>query len=237
MAFTLSQLGMVFHWRRVGGRGARRSLAINALGCGLTGVTVLVVTVAKFAEGAWLTVLAIPGTVALFVAMRRAAERTDRELAAVGPLALDDTRPPVVLVPLRRLDRPARRALTFAFTISSDIQALQFLTEAPGEAPDLAKRWPAMVEAPAAAAGRPAPKLTVIRAKYRDLEGPLVEHVRRIAAIHPGRAVAVLFPETVRRRWVARLFTGRRAARLRRALLASGLARVVVIDAPWFLDR
>jgi amino acid transporter len=236
MAFTLSQLGMVFHWRRVGGRGARRSLVVNAVGGGLTGATVLVVVIAKFVEGAWITVLAIPATIALLHFIRRGAERGERELATAEPLVVGEP-PPVVLVPLRRLDRSSRRALTFALTISRDTQALQLLTEAEGEAPDLADRWPALVEAPAKAAGHPAPRLTVIRAKYRDLDGPLVEHVRRIAALHPGRTVAVLLPEVVRPHWPARFLRSRRAERLRRALLASGARQVVVIDAPWFLER
>lgn len=236
LAFTLSQLGMVFHWRRVGGRGARRSLAINAIGGGLTGATALVVIVSKFVEGAWITVLAIPATIGLFQLVRRGAERVEREIGAAEPLTVGRGPPPIVVLPLRQLDRPSRRALAFAMTISPEIQALQLLTEAPGEAPDLAERWPALVEAPARSAGRPAPRLSVIKAKYRDLEGPLVEHMRRLAALHPARTVAVLLPELVRRRWPAALLRGHRTNRLRRALLASGARNVVVIDAPWFLD-
>jgi amino acid transporter len=235
LAFTLSQLGMVFHWRRVGPK-ARRSLAINAVGCALTAVTVVIVLVSKFIEGAWITVVAIPATMALFRAVRRGSDRLAGARAGAEPLQIDGAQPPVVLVPLHRLDRPSRRALSFAFTISPDIQALQLLTEADDEARDLAERWPALVEAPASAAGKQPPRLSVIRAKYRDLEGPVIEHVRRLATLHHGRAVAVLLPELVNRRWRASLLRGRRAARLRRALLRSGAHGVVVIDAPWFVD-
>ena len=51
-AFTCSQAGMVVHWRRLGGKGARSSLAINAVGAVATGVALLVILVAKFTEGA-----------------------------------------------------------------------------------------------------------------------------------------------------------------------------------------
>src|SRR5207244_3956506 len=54
LAFTLSQAGMVGHWRRVGGKGATRSMLINGLGAFATGITVIVVLVAKFVEGAWI---------------------------------------------------------------------------------------------------------------------------------------------------------------------------------------
>ena len=51
LAFTLSQAGMVSHWRRVGGQGAMRSIFVNGLGAVATGITVIVVLVAKFTSG------------------------------------------------------------------------------------------------------------------------------------------------------------------------------------------
>jgi hypothetical protein len=56
LAFTLSQAGMVGHWRRVKGPGATRSILVNGLGAIATGITVVVVLVAKFMQGAWITV-------------------------------------------------------------------------------------------------------------------------------------------------------------------------------------
>jgi amino acid transporter len=61
LAFTLSQAGMVGHWRRVRGPGSTRSILVNGLGAVATGITVLVVLVAKFVQGAWVTMLLIPG--------------------------------------------------------------------------------------------------------------------------------------------------------------------------------
>src|ERR1017187_3704218 len=60
MAFTLSQAGMVVHWRKNGGAGARKSMFVNGLGAIATAITVAVVLVAKFTEGAWITVLSVP---------------------------------------------------------------------------------------------------------------------------------------------------------------------------------
>jgi hypothetical protein len=60
LAFTLSQTGMVFHWKRIGGRGARHSMLVNGLGAAATAITVVVVLVAKFLDGAWITLLLIP---------------------------------------------------------------------------------------------------------------------------------------------------------------------------------
>ncbi|HTV56997.1 MAG TPA: APC family permease, partial [Terriglobia bacterium] len=56
MAFTLSQAGMVAHWRRKRGEKARHRMLVNGVGALATAVTVAVVTMSKFTEGAWITV-------------------------------------------------------------------------------------------------------------------------------------------------------------------------------------
>ena len=71
LAFTLSQFGMVMHWRRERGPGWVRSALVNGLGAVVTGVTVVVVLVAKFVEGAWITLLFIPLTIFFFSLVRR----------------------------------------------------------------------------------------------------------------------------------------------------------------------
>lgn len=81
LAFTLSQAGMVVHWQRTGGVGAWRTMVINGAGAAATGVTLLVVLVAKFAEGVWVTMLLIPGMLFVFVGVRRHYRAVARELA------------------------------------------------------------------------------------------------------------------------------------------------------------
>src|SRR5262249_55561398 len=70
LAFTLSQLGMVEHWRREGGPAARKSMLINGLGAAATGVALVIVLISKFLEGAWITVVLIPAFVGLFYGVR-----------------------------------------------------------------------------------------------------------------------------------------------------------------------
>ena len=60
LAFTLSQSGMVRHWFKKRGPHWRKSVFVNGLGAFVTGITVLVVLVAKFTQGAWMTVIFIP---------------------------------------------------------------------------------------------------------------------------------------------------------------------------------
>lgn len=70
-AFTLSQSGMVIHWHRSSDPGRRRSMVINAVGAATTGLVLVVITVTKFEEGAWMVVLAVPLLVAGLLAIRR----------------------------------------------------------------------------------------------------------------------------------------------------------------------
>src|SRR5437764_11589552 len=51
LAFTLSQAGMVVHWRKKRGPHWRKSALVNGFGAVVTGLTVCIVLVAKFAGG------------------------------------------------------------------------------------------------------------------------------------------------------------------------------------------
>ncbi len=92
LAFTLSQAGMVQHWRRVGGAEARHSLPVNALGTLATGLTLVVVAVSKFTDGAWLTVIVIPLLMLAFTRVNRHYRRVAEQIVTTEPLAL--ARPP-----------------------------------------------------------------------------------------------------------------------------------------------
>ena len=71
MAFTLSQAGMVMHWKRVRGPGSSKSMFVNGLGALATGLTVIIVLIAKFTEGAWITLLLFPGLILMMWLVKR----------------------------------------------------------------------------------------------------------------------------------------------------------------------
>src|ERR1022692_1745919 len=119
LAFTLSQTGMVFHWKRTGGRGARHSMLVNGLGAVATAVTVLVVLVAKFMEGAWITLLLVPGLLAVMIAVRRQYHQVAMSVGSQSPLELHGFQAPLVVVPVDHWSKIAKRALTFALTVST----------------------------------------------------------------------------------------------------------------------
>src|SRR5665811_1737644 len=83
LAFTLSQAGMVAHWKRAGGRNALGNMLSNGLGALVTGATVLVVAVAKFADGAWITVAMIPALLVLMYSVRRLYNHVQEQLSLI----------------------------------------------------------------------------------------------------------------------------------------------------------
>jgi amino acid transporter len=236
LAFTLSQAGMVMHWYKAGGPKAARAMAMNAVGAACTGVTLAVVLVSKFAEGAWVMILLIPTLLALFIGVRAHYQTVAREVATAEPLDAKALQPPLVLLPIRGWSAITRKALRFALKISPDVYALHVADdeETMGELEDT---WEHRVREPATAVGLPAPKLFVIYSPYRKLYAPLKQVVSDLQRAHPGRDLAAIVPELVRTRWYHYLLHNQTAAVIKAYLLFSGFRRVVVINVPWYLSR
>ena len=234
LAFTLSQAGMVGHWRRVRGEGARRSILINGLGALVTGITVIVVLVAKFVQGAWITVLLIPG---LFIAMRlvrRHYHAVLMEIHSPGPLELNDLAPPLVILPVQGWDRIVKKALRFALKISPHVRAVHVDC---GEGSAIfCGEWSRYVEEPTKQAGVATPELVVLPSPYRLILAPIVDYVLEAERTCPGQQIAVLIPELVEHHWYHHLFHNKRASVLKALLLLRGNQRIVVINVPWYLD-
>jgi amino acid transporter len=264
LAFTLSQAGMVVHkWKQLhgqspaddkqengseknkkpGGVNARSyaGLAVSGSGAIATAITLVTILVAKFTEGAWITVVAIPSMIVLFWRIHRHYARITEQLAESKPLDLSNNNKPIVVVPMYRWSKPISKSLRFAMHFSDEVVALHLSKlqgdEADDEATCIREEWQKNVEAPAKAAGLTPPKLEFVRTPYREFVKPLVEQIDRIKAGCHNQLVAVIIPEVVERHWWMALLHSRRASRLRSALRARKDFRVVVIDLPWFISE
>jgi amino acid transporter len=230
-SFTLSQAGMVVHWKRElatetdpGKRARMRgSQAINAFGAGLTAVVLIVVFATKVVHGAWLAVLAM---VVLFVVMRaisRYYRRFEREVANVKATT---TLPPRVhaLVLVSRLHQPALQALAFAKATRPDrLEAVTVATD-DEETRRLQQEWERRdIKVP----------LVVLSSPYRDVSKPIVEHVARIHNRDRRGVVSVFIPEYVVRRWWQHLLHNQSALRLKARLLFT--PGVVVVNVPYHI--
>ena len=244
LAFTLSQAAMVMHWRREREkeserRPVRRYLLINGLGAVTTAVVLLVIIVAKFKEGAWITLLAIPSLILVFRSVHRYYERVDRKLQEPQVLDLSFHEPPMVVIPTESWNRLTRKALQFGMMLSPNVIAVHLSAlegdDAEEETREVERQWEENVEKPAREVGLPLPRIVCLQSPYRQIVEPLLRFTTRLEGEHPGRTVAVIIPELIKEHWWQHVLHNRRARRLRRNLLRRGGPRMVVIGVPWHL--
>lgn len=235
LAFTLSQAGMVMHWRRNQNPGWRSRMVINGIGAVATAITVLVVLTAKFIEGAWVTALLIPLLILAMAMAHRHYMRTAKETAEPNPLRVDNLKPPVIIIPLGRWNRLSEKALRFALSTSPDIIALHVDMDI--DKNNICDDWDKNIAAPLLAAGMKVPQLVRLQSPYRFVLAPVMEFVLKKEKELATRQIAVLVPELVVRHWWENLLHNQRANVLKLMLLLKGNQRIMVINIPWYLHR
>jgi amino acid transporter len=234
LAFTLSQSGMVMHWKRKGGPGWQWKMLVNGVGATATGLTLLVVLVAKFVAGAWVTALLIPLMILLMVMVKRHYVGVDAQTVDDSPINVTGIAPPLVIVPLDRWSRITEKGIRFALALSHDVQAVHVDCGEHNET--LEAVWQRNVVAPLKTAGLPVPELITLQSPYRFILLPLVDHVLRMEKEHQGRTIAVLVPELVVRHWWENAMHNQRAQLLKLLLLVKGNQGIVVLNIPWYLQ-
>jgi hypothetical protein len=231
MAFTLSQAGMVGHWWRTAkGVAAWRGMLVNGLGALATGITVMVIVVAKFAEGAWVVVLLLPALLVFMGRIRRHYDRTNEEVALKGGgvLSAESLAPPIVLVPVDRWNAATEKALQFALTLSPDVEAVHVTCEGDEDQPTL--KW---AENPPA--GTRVSKLVTLSSPFRLVIHPIVDYVLKVEKENPERTVAVVIASMVERHWYHYFLHNQRGQMLTALLLLGGDERINIINVPWYL--
>jgi len=233
MAFTLSQAGMVMHWKKQQHAGSGWHMFVNGTGAVATGITTLVVLVAKFVDGAWVTVLLVVSMIALMIMVKRHYKRIAQEMEYNSPLHLGHLQQPMVVIPMAKWSRLTEKALRFALVISKDIQVAHVACEQQPEG--LAHLWEEMVLGPARKAGLPLPELVTLESPYRLVVMPLIAHVLELSKKHPGRKIVVIVPELVVKHWWENALHNQRSQLLKVLLELKGNQRIVVVNMPWYL--
>jgi amino acid transporter len=226
VCFTLSQIGMVRHWRRVHETGWRWRAAVNAAGAVLTAVVLLVVVYEKFWNGAYLVVILVPVLVAMMLFIKQQYSRSTKELAVAPDLVV---RPPHreerVVVPINGLNRAVVQAINVGRSISDDVRAV-YITDDPESAAALRLDFERQL---------PGVPLVVVESPYRTLIGPLLAYLDVLdTAWPPDKAAPITFvviPEYVARSWWERILYNQSAKRVRAALL--GRPHTVVVAVPY----
>jgi amino acid transporter len=231
LAFTLSQAGMVEHWRKnAKGFGSAHGMAVNGIGALATGITLSVIIVAKFAEGAWVVLLLLPSALLFMGRVRRHYEMANKEVALKGGVVLsaENLAPPIVLVPVDRWNAATEKALQFALTLSPDVEAVHVTCEADDGKPP----WQWAQEPPP---GTRTPKLVTLPSPYRLVVHPIVDYVLKVEKENPTRIVSVVIASMVERHWYHYFLHNQRGQMLTALLLLGGDERINIINVPWYL--
>ena len=224
ISFTLSQTGMVIHWRKLRESGWRTSALVNGVGAIATGIVLVIVATTKALEGAWIIIVLIPVLVAVFKATHRHYTHVADQLSLRGWEG-ETRQHSTVLVPIGGVHRAVLQAVSYARSLSDDVRALFVDTDAAAteRVRNDWNRWGGGT------------RLEVLASPYRSLMEPLLEYIDQLQAANPRDYVTVILPEFVPARWWQHLLHNQRALLIKGALLFR--PRVVVTSVPFHLER
>ncbi|WP_306590743.1 APC family permease [Geothrix sp. 21YS21S-4] len=231
IGFTLSQTGMVVHWRKVRGPHWRAKAAINGLGA-LTAFVVLVdIALTKFIHGAWIVILLVPALVVIHFNIRRHYVGVKSRLAASRTDAFLPTKHHA-LVLVNGIHKGVVQSLLYARLIAGDrVEALtvELGSEGERESPAIAK-----LRSDWTTYGMGVP-LRVLPSPYRKVVEPILAEVDRIRDAEPELALTVILPEFITSKWWQQFLHNQSALRIKAALLVK--PGVIVTSVPMHLPQ
>jgi amino acid transporter len=232
LAFTLSQAGMVMHWIRQRGRSWQLKSLINGTGAAVTAIMLIVVSVSKFTQGAWVTLLLIPSFVFGFLQIKRHYREVATQLSLRGlPPSLRPVPRMRLVIPISGVHRAVIDAVKYARSLSDRLTAVYIELE-PGSGEKTRARWQEWF---------PDIPLVIAESPYRSVIGPLLETLDRLdRESNDGEMAGVVLPEIVPAHTWQNLLHNQSAWLIKAALLyrrrKSGFQRVI-IDVPYHLKH
>ena len=221
VGFTLSQLGMVRHWRGERSHGWKVRATINGFGAFLTALTTIIELVSKFTEGAWLIVIVIPSLVLLFNRVHRTYDRIGA-LLGIGQTPKPPTKEKSrVVVPVVGMSSLTAEGISTALSLSDDVVAVTVVFADPeDEAADVSFRqqWEDW---------RPNVPLITLRSVHRSIAKPIVKYLCQIEDDDKYHRLVVLIPEVQPKKFWYYLLFNQRGVILDRAI-RRGTANVVL---------
>ena len=243
VSFSLGQIGMVRHWRRVlrgpaedasgpgidgasgaDRRSARIGLLINSTGAVMTVLVLVIVTITKFTHGAYLVFFAIPILAFLMLGVKRYYRDVEHEIA------IDDTTRfgssgDVAIVLVNHLQKPVMKAIDYAIAAKHDKTLAVHVAVSPEAAAQVQKDWADHLV--------PVP-LMIVESPYRSFAQPVTQFIKQYREKHGSSVVTVYLPQYIVGHWWESFLHNRRARRLANQLmLVHGVSITLV---PWLLD-
>jgi amino acid transporter len=229
-AFTIGQIGMLRHWKRgvadgtIDRREARSGRIINGIGASLTGTVLVIVTVTKFTEGAWMVfAIAVP----LYWVMyntRRYYKTIDAEIELDESTEFGANGDYAVVL-MDKLNKPQLKALDYALSSRHTRLDAVHVAVDPVRAEEFKKEWKKHgVKVP----------LKIIESPYREFSAPLIEYLEAHRGKHGRERISVYMPKYIVGHWWEHMFHNHRANRMSRRLLY--VRGVMVTLVPWRLE-
>jgi hypothetical protein len=240
LSFTLSQAGMMRHWWDVGHGGAERrdrrspagarwwavKMGANGFGALCTATVMLVFTVTKFRDGAWIVVLLIPALVCWFFAIHRHYRELSGNLSVENYGAPPGVHRHRILVPISGVNRGTLAALRYARSLSDDVTAVHVYHDA-AYARVLRAQWERWGDGV---------RLVTMESRYRLLIEPLLDYVEQVRMRgQRDEIITIVVPEFVPFRAWHNMLHAQTAVLLRLALRFK--PGIVITSVPYQLRR
>lgn len=244
VSFSLGQIGMVRHWRRVlrstvpeadGGpgidgasgadrRSARVGLIINSAGATLTVLVLVIVTITKFTHGAYLVFFAIPVLAFLMMGVKRYYRDVEHEIAIDDTTRFGSTGD-LAIVLVNRLQKPVAKAIDYAVAARHDKTLALHVAVASDDVAPLQKEWHDHAV--------PIP-LVIVESPYRSFAQPVAQFITQYREKHGASVVTVYLPQYIVGHWWETFLHNRRAKRMASQLML--VHGVTITLVPWLLD-
>jgi amino acid transporter len=229
-SFTVGQMGMLKHWRRgkadgsISTKNANSGLFINGLGATLTSIVLVIVTITKFAHGAWLVFIIMPVLYWVMYNTKRYYAEVAKEIA-LDEKTVFGSKGDYAVVMMDKLNKPQLKALDYALSSRhTEMEAVHIAVD-PERAKEFEAEWKAM------GIGVP---LRIIESPYREFAAPLIEYLTKHRENNGSERISVYLPKYVVGHWWEHVFHNHRANRIRKQLMY--VRGVMVTLVPWRLE-
>ncbi|MBM7652731.1 APC family permease [Neobacillus cucumis] len=222
LSFTMAQVGLVLKWRREKSLGWQRKAIINGIGAVVTFFVVIIFSITKFEEGAWIVVVITPIMLWVITRISKHYDSVGKQLKIdlAEPIPSTDT---IIIIPVAGIHKVVVSTISYAKSLTPNIVAF-YVAFTPEDAKKMEQRWEEW---------NPGVRLVVVTSRYRTLIKPLIEFIERIDHHYHEKKVTVLLPEFITHKWWHRLLHNQSAFRIRTLLL--NRKDVVVSTVPFHL--